>query len=71
MQRLASIYFDVPAFRSGTMGAYIFAFLCAGAATALLVGVQFITFFPAVIITTEPRRCRGLLPMLRLLSSAS
>jgi K+-sensing histidine kinase KdpD len=59
MRRLASISFDVPAFRPGTVGAYIFAFLCAGAATALrlaidpyIVGVQFITFFPAVIITT-------------------
>jgi two-component sensor histidine kinase len=44
---------------AGTVGAYVFAFLCAGVATALrlaidpyIVGVQFITFFPAVIITT-------------------
>jgi PAS domain S-box-containing protein len=59
MQRLASIYIDVPALRPGTVGAYALAFLCAGVATALrlaidpyVVGVQYITFFPAVIITT-------------------
>jgi two-component sensor histidine kinase len=59
MQRLGSIFFDVPVLRPGTLGAYIFAFLCAGIATALrlaidpyIVGVQFITFFPAVIMTT-------------------
>jgi hypothetical protein len=59
MHRLASIFFDVPALRPGTVGAYAFAFLCAGVATALrlaldpyIVGVQFITFFPAVIIAT-------------------
>jgi PAS domain S-box-containing protein len=58
-QRLASIYIDVPALRPGTVGAYAFAVLCAGLATALrvvidpyVVGVQFITFFPAVIVTT-------------------
>jgi PAS domain S-box-containing protein len=59
MQRLASIYIDVPALRPGTVGAYALAFLCVGVATALrlaidpyVVGVQYITFFPAVIITT-------------------
>jgi two-component sensor histidine kinase len=59
MKKLVSIYFDVPALRPGTVGAYILAFLCAGVATALrlaidpyTVGVQFITFFPAVMITT-------------------
>jgi PAS domain S-box-containing protein len=59
MQRLESIYIDVPALRPGTIGAYALAFLCAGVATALrlaidpyVVGVQYITFFPAVIITT-------------------
>ena len=59
MQRLASIYFDIPALRPGTVGAYALAFLCAGVAAALrivldpyVVGVQFITFFPAVITAT-------------------
>src|SRR5215467_152755 len=59
MQRLASIYIDVPALRPGTVGAYALAFLCAGVATVLrlaidpyVVGVQYITFFPAVILTT-------------------
>jgi K+-sensing histidine kinase KdpD len=55
MKKLVSIYFDVPALRPGTVGAYILAFLCAGVATALrlaTVGVQFITFLPAVMITT-------------------
>jgi PAS domain S-box-containing protein len=59
MQRLASIYIDVPALRPKTVGAYGLAFLCAAAATALrlainpyVVDVQYITFFPAVIITT-------------------
>jgi two-component sensor histidine kinase len=58
MQRLASIYLDIPALRPGTLGAYILAFLCAGAATALrlaidpyVLGPQYITFVPAVIIT--------------------
>src|SRR5215468_3211500 len=59
MQRPPLIYVDVPALRPGTVGAYAFAFVCAGIATALrfaiapyVVGAQFITFFPAVIITT-------------------
>ncbi len=59
MQRLTSVYFDIPALRPGTVGAYALAFLCAGLATALriaidpyVVGVQFIMFFPAVIIAT-------------------
>jgi two-component sensor histidine kinase len=58
MQRLASIYLDIPALRPGTLGAYILAFLCAGVATALrlaidpyVLGPQYITFVPAVIIT--------------------
>jgi two-component sensor histidine kinase len=53
------IYIDVPALRPGTVGAYAFAFLCAGVATTLRIaidpyvaGVPFITFFPAVIIAT-------------------
>jgi PAS domain S-box-containing protein len=59
MQRLASIYIDVSALRPGTVGAYALAFLCAVVATALrlaldpyVVGVQFVTFGPAVMITT-------------------
>jgi K+-sensing histidine kinase KdpD len=58
MQRLANFYIDVPALRPGTVWAYAFAFLCAAVATALriaidpyVVGVPFITYFPAVIIT--------------------
>jgi PAS domain S-box-containing protein len=59
MQWLASIYIDVPALRPGTVGAYALAFLCAGAATLLriavdpyVVGVQYVAFFPAIMITT-------------------
>jgi K+-sensing histidine kinase KdpD len=59
MQRLALLYIDIHALRPGTIGAYVLALLCTGGATALrlaidpyVVGVQFITFFPAVIITT-------------------
>jgi PAS domain S-box-containing protein len=57
--RLASFYIDVPALRPGTAGAYAFAFVLAAVATALrvaldpyVVGVQFITFAPAIVITT-------------------
>jgi PAS domain S-box-containing protein len=56
---LASFYIDVPALRPGTVGAYALAVVSVGVATALrlaldpyLVGAQFVTFFPAVIITT-------------------
>jgi PAS domain S-box-containing protein len=59
MQRLALIYIDIPALRPGTIGAYVLAFVAAGVATVLrlaidpyVVGVQYITFFPVVIITT-------------------
>ena len=59
MKRLASIYVDIPALRPGTIGAYALAFLSAAVALALrvaiepyVVGAQYITFFPAVIITT-------------------
>ena len=60
MRRLLRlIYVDVPALRAGTVGAYALAFVAAGVATALrvaldpfLVGAQFITFFPAIVITT-------------------
>jgi PAS domain S-box-containing protein len=60
MQRLlALIYIDVPVLRPGTVGAYFLAFVSVAVATALrlavdpfVAGVQFITFYPAVIITT-------------------
>jgi hypothetical protein len=58
-ERLPSFYIDVPALRPGTIGAYAFAFVCVAVATALrlavdpyVVGAQFVTFFPAVVITT-------------------
>ena len=58
MQRLAQLYIDIPALRPGTVGAYAFAFLSAAIALALgvaidpyVVGVPFVTFTPAVIIT--------------------
>ena len=56
---LGLIYVDVPVLRPGTVGAYLLAFVSVGLAAVLRVaidpyvdGVQFITFFPAVIITT-------------------
>jgi two-component sensor histidine kinase len=59
MQRPPLIYVDVPALRPGTVGAYVLAFVLVVIATALrfaidpyVVGVQYLTFFPAVIITT-------------------
>lgn len=59
MQKLPLIYVDVPALRPGTLGAYGVAFVAAAIATALQLaiepyvgGVQYVTFFPAVIITT-------------------
>jgi PAS domain S-box-containing protein len=58
-KRLRSLYIDVPTLRPGTVGAYALALVAVGVATALrialdpyLVGVQFITFFPAIVITT-------------------
>jgi two-component sensor histidine kinase len=58
-QRLSQFYLDIPARRPGNVGAYAFAFLCAAIATALgvaidpyVVGVPFVTFSPAVIVTT-------------------
>jgi PAS domain S-box-containing protein len=58
-ERLPSFYIDVPALRPGTVGAYALALASAGVATVLrlvldpyVVGVPFITFFLAVIITT-------------------
>jgi Domain of unknown function (DUF4118)/HWE histidine kinase len=59
MPNLTSLYIDVRALRPGTIGAYTFAFLCAAVATALavaldpyVVGVPFVTFSPAVVVTT-------------------
>ncbi len=59
MRRPAAIYVDIPALRPGTVGAYALALLSAALALALrvaidpyVVGVPYITFFPAVIITT-------------------
>jgi len=58
-RRLRSLYIDVPALRPGTVGAYAVGFVSVAIATALrvaldpwVVGVQFITFFPAAVITT-------------------
>src|SRR5215467_1055277 len=58
-KELPSLYIDVPTLRPGTVGAYILAFVSVGIATALrlavdpyVVGAQFVTFFPAIIITT-------------------
>jgi PAS domain S-box-containing protein len=52
-------YVDVPALRPGTVGAYALAFVFAVVATALrlfidpyIEGAPFITYFPAIIITT-------------------
>jgi PAS domain S-box-containing protein len=58
-KRLPLLYIDVPALRPGTVGAYALALVSVGVATVLrlaldpyVVGVQFITFAPAIIITT-------------------
>ncbi len=58
-KRLPSFYIDVPALRPGTVGAYALAIVSVGVATVLrlaldpyLAGVQFITFVPAILITT-------------------
>jgi len=59
MRRLEGLYVDIPAVREGTAGSFIFAVAVVALATVLrvaidpyVVGIQFITFFPAVIITT-------------------
>ncbi len=60
MEKLASIYFDIPALRPGTVGAYSLALVSFVLAVVLRVaidpylagGVQFITFYPAVMVTT-------------------
>jgi hypothetical protein len=53
------IFIDIPALRPGTVGVYAFAFASTAVATALrlaiepyIVGVHYVTFFPAVMITT-------------------
>jgi PAS domain S-box-containing protein len=58
-KRLPSFYIDIPALQPGTVGAYALALVSAGVATALrlaldpyVVGAQFVTFFPAIVITT-------------------
>jgi len=58
-KRLGSIYIDIPALRPGTIGAYALAFVSAAVATALRLfidqyvdGAPFITYYPAIIITT-------------------
>jgi two-component sensor histidine kinase/PAS domain-containing protein len=58
-ERLPSLYIDVPTLRPGTFGAYALAFVSAGVATVLRLvidpyveGVQYITFAPAILITT-------------------
>jgi two-component sensor histidine kinase len=59
MRRPSLIDIDILALRPGTVGAYALALVLVGVATALrlamdpyIVGVQYVTFFPAVIITT-------------------
>ncbi len=56
---LRSLYIDIPALRPGTVGAYTLAIVSVGVATALRLaldpyveGAQFVTLFPAVVITT-------------------
>jgi PAS domain S-box-containing protein len=58
MRMLPHFYVNVPALRAGTVGGYALAFVSVGIATALrsavdpfVVGVPFVTFWPAVIIT--------------------
>ncbi len=57
--RLEFFFFDIPALRPGTAGAYLLALVSVGVATALRLaidpyvgGLQFATFLPAVILTT-------------------
>jgi signal transduction histidine kinase/CheY-like chemotaxis protein len=58
MHRVEKLYIEIPALRAGSMGAYAFSLGMAGAAALLrlaidpyVTGVQYITFFPAVIVT--------------------
>jgi PAS domain S-box-containing protein len=59
ISRMGLFYVDVPLLRPGTIGAYLLAFVSVLVATVLRLaigpyvgGLQFATFFPAVIITT-------------------
>jgi PAS domain S-box-containing protein len=59
MQAPRPLHIDVPRLRPGSVEAYALAFVCAGVATVLRIaidpyveGVQYLTFAPAVIITT-------------------
>jgi len=59
MQPPPLIYIDIPALRPGTIGAYAFAFTCAAVAMVIRLAiipnvedVEYVTFFPAVMITT-------------------
>jgi PAS domain S-box-containing protein len=59
LESLGLFCVDVPVLRPGTIGAYLLAVVSAGLATALRLaidpavkGLEFATFFPAVIITT-------------------
>jgi two-component sensor histidine kinase len=59
MNRWPRIFVDVPALRPGTVGAYALGFVSAVIAAAVrlaidpyVTGAQFVTFFPAIIITT-------------------
>jgi hypothetical protein len=59
MQTFDRLYIDIPAIREGSIGSYLVAVGMVVLATALrsllgpfVSGVQFITFFPAVIIRT-------------------
>jgi K+-sensing histidine kinase KdpD len=59
MERPPILSIDIPTLRPGTVGAYAFAILSAGVALVLRLaidpyveGIQYVTFYPAVIITT-------------------
>src|SRR5215475_5314207 len=58
-KKLRSLYIDVPALRPGTIAAYALAFASAAVATALrfvvnpyVEGATFVTYFPAIVLTT-------------------
>jgi hypothetical protein len=40
MERLARLYIDIPALRSGSVGAYLFAFLATAVAAVLRVAIH-------------------------------
>ena len=59
MSKLEWLYIEIPAIRPGSLGAFGFSALLAAVATVLRIaiepfvaGVQYITFFPVVIVTT-------------------